>query len=242
VRPRFHVSDIDAGGCGVLADDEAGHLTRVLRLGVGADIDVFDGHGGMFHARVIDLVRGGARVQIVGPAPFAPEPAIRVTLVVSALKGEKMDDVVRDAVMIGVAAVQPVVAARSEVSVTALARAQRVRRWQRIAVASIKQCGRATVPMVRPPLDLLAWVGAPGADPVLVLQEPSAGTAPRFGEVPRAESVQLLIGPEGGWSPEECAAFQAAGFRAISLGSRTLRADAASLVALAALYESWDGW
>jgi 16S rRNA (uracil1498-N3)-methyltransferase len=242
VRPRFFLPDIDDTGVGLLRDDEASHLTRVLRLGVGDDIDVFDGVGRMFHARVESVAGGRVTVRALGPAPSAPEAAVRVTLVMAVLKGDKMDGVVRDATMMGVVALQPVVAVRSEVRLAALARAHRVDRWQRIAVSSTKQCGRATVPYVRPPLELGSWIADPGPDPVVVLQEPSVGATIALGDVPRAPAVQLMIGPEGGWAPDERAAFEAAQFRAVSLGGRTLRADATPLVAMAALYEAWDGW
>jgi 16S rRNA (uracil1498-N3)-methyltransferase len=242
VRPRFYLPDLDASGHGVLAEDEVAHLTRVLRLGVGAEIDVFDGRGGMFHARLTAVERGSARVEVLGPAARAPEARVRVTLVMSVLKGEKMDDVVRDAVMMGVAALQPVVTAHGEVGLGALARGHRAERWQRIAVASVKQSGRAVVPLVRPPLAFEGWLREPATEPVLVLCEPSSGPAGPLHAVPSAAAVQLLVGPEGGWSGEERGAFAAAGFYAVSLGGRTLRADAAPLVALSALYEAWDAW
>jgi 16S rRNA (uracil1498-N3)-methyltransferase len=242
VRARFYLPEIDDTGQGVLAGDEAGHLTRVLRLGVGADIDVFDGRGGMFHARVESINRNRVRVRVAGSVPFAAESALRVTLVMSVLKGDKMDNVVRDAVMMGVAGVQPVVAARSEVRLSTVVRGDRTDRWQRIAVSAVKQCGRATVPAVHAPFTLEAWLEHRAPDPVLVLSEPAAGGGRPLSEVRRTEAVQLLVGPEGGWAREESAAFRAAGFQAVSLGGRTIRADAAPLVAMAALYEAWKGW
>ena len=75
-----------------------------------------------------------------------------------------------------------------------------------------------------------------------MLQEPAAGIAKPLRDVARSPAVQLLVGPEGGWAGEELAAFEAAGFAAVSLGARTIRADAAPVVAIAALYEAWDGW
>jgi 16S rRNA (uracil1498-N3)-methyltransferase len=242
VRARFYLPEIDANGCGVLGEDEAGHLTRVLRLVTGAEIAVFDGRGGMFQARVEAITRDAVRVRVTGPAPSAAEAAVRVTLVASVLKGDTVDEVVRDAVMMGVAGIQPVVAHRSEVSVATLARGHRLDRWRRIAVSSVKQCGRAVLPPVHAPLDLHDWLTHRGREAALVLTEPAAGGGARLREIPRSDRVDLVVGPEGGWTAEESAAFAAAGFRAVSLGRRTLRADAAPLVAMAALFEAWDGW
>jgi 16S rRNA (uracil1498-N3)-methyltransferase len=242
VRARFHLPETDASGHGLLTGDEAGHLTRVLRLGVGAEIDVFDGRGGMFHARVVDVGRPGVRVAVLSAMSPAPEPAIRVTLVMSILKGDKMDAVVRDATMMGVSAVQPIVASRSEISLAAVTRAQRVERWRRIAVASVKQCGRAVVPVVETAVDLRTWMAHRSDDAVLALTEPAGGEGAPLAQVPRCERVHLLVGPEGGWTADETAVFATAGFRAIALGGRTLRADAAPLVAMAAVFEAWGGW
>ena len=96
-----------------------------------------------------------------------PEPCVAVTLGQAVLKGDKMDDVVRDAVMLGVADVLPVVSARSETTLAALRKARRVERWQRIAISSAKQCGRAVVPTVHEPARLTTIVegGRPGMRP-----------------------------------------------------------------------------
>lgn len=242
VRPRFYLPTIDASGRGELDEDEARHLTRVLRLGAGADVDVFDGRGGMFRARVAEVGRIRVVVQVLEPTAAAPEPALPITLVMSVLKGDKMDAVVRDAVMLGVTTIQPVVASRTEVSLAALRRAERLARWQRIAVAAVKQCGRALLPAVRPPEGLDAWIDDHADQPVVALIEPSGGVAAGLRDLAPSALVHLLVGPEGGWSRDETAAFARAGFRTVSLGGRTLRADVAPLVAMAAIYERWDGW
>jgi 16S rRNA (uracil1498-N3)-methyltransferase len=228
-------------------DDEANHLIRVLRLGIGAEVDVFDGRGGMFRASVSAVSRDSVSLAIAGKAAHAPEPAVAATVVMSVLKGDKMDTVVRDVTMMGALSIQPVVSARSEISLTALARAHRTDRWQRIAIASVKQCGRAVVPGIAPPVSLEQCLRAepPGAGlPVarIALVEPSAGHARSFSDVPKLPAIDLLIGPEGGWSPDELEMMSRAGVTSVSLGGRTLRAETAPLVALAALYEAWGAW
>jgi 16S rRNA (uracil1498-N3)-methyltransferase len=243
VRPRFHLAELDRDAArGTLADDEASHLIRVLRLGVGAEIDVFDGRGGMYRASVAALTRDAVSLAILGPAAAAPEPAVRVTMAISVLKGDKMDSVVRDVTMMGAAAVQPLVSTRSETSLVTLARAHRAERWQRIAVSSVKQCGRAVLPGILRPLNLDDWLGHQVSGAALALVEPSAGAGTRLAGVPRQEAVSLLVGPEGGWTPDELSMMANAGVTSIGLGARTLRAEAAPLVALAALFEAWQAW
>src|SRR5215470_6415014 len=114
---RFFAPTLDVGDETVaLPRDEAEHLVRVLRLGVGDTVAVFDGRGHEWTARVTSVVRRDVRVQLIARIEPAAEPAVHLTLAQAVLKGDKMDDIVRDAVMLGVAAVQPLVTARTEVT------------------------------------------------------------------------------------------------------------------------------
>src|SRR5690349_21103776 len=150
---RFFAPSFDPGDETVLLPrDEAEHLTRVLRLGVGDTVAVFDGRGREFLARVAAADRRDVRVTLLSPVEPPAEPTVPLTLVQAVLKGDKMDEVVRDAVMLGVAAVQPIVTRRTEVTVAALVRGARVDRWRRVALASAKQSRRAVLPEVRMPL------------------------------------------------------------------------------------------
>ncbi len=227
-----------------LPRDEAEHLTRVLRLGPGDTVAVFDGHGHEYLARIVTASRRDVRVQVLAPRRAAPESIVQITLVQAVLKGDKMDEVVRDAVMLGVAAIQPVVARRSEVTVAAVLRGSRVERWRRVALASTKQCGRAVLPEVRMPLPLESWLGDPPAQACLMLVEPRTDVSvSRMGELrsrPVPDSVALLVGPEGGWETAECDLAAAHGVRLVSLGGRTLRAEAVAIAALAVLEFVWD--
>jgi 16S rRNA (uracil1498-N3)-methyltransferase len=227
----------------LLPVDEAEHLTRVLRLSTGDRVRVFNGRGAEFEAVVEAADRDGVRLTIGAPCTPAPEPRVAITLAQAVLKGDKMDDVVRDAVMIGVAAIHPIVTARSETSIVALARGRRRERWERIAVSSAKQCGRAVVPSIAEPRPFHDLGAAPGADfprPVLILVEPntSAGLALADLEPAVPEHATLVVGPEGGWTAEELQTATGLG-TFVTLGRRTLRADAMALVALSAMFARW---
>src|SRR4051812_47757960 len=149
---RFFAPSLDPGDeTVVLPRDEAEHLTRVLRLTAGDTVAVFDGRGNEFLARVAAAGRRDARLQILSRVEPPPEPLVAVTLVQAVLKGEKMDDIVRDAVMLGVSAIHPIVTKRTETTVAALIRGARMDRWRRVALASVKQSRRATLPEIRSP-------------------------------------------------------------------------------------------
>jgi 16S rRNA (uracil1498-N3)-methyltransferase len=246
VTPRFYTPlALKSGDIVELPEDEGEHLARVLRLEAGAAVRVFNGRGAEF-AAVVDRVRKGrVHVRIGDASEPAPEPRVAVTLAQAVLKGDKMDDVVRDAVMMGVGAVLPVLTARTEVTRATIDRGRRRERWARVAVAAAKQCGRATVPPILDArtfddlVSALSTMTMPG--PGLMFVEPSAmrdalPVSELAAQPPRETTV--VIGPEGGWTPEEVE--RGSGVcRLVALGGRTLRADAMAVVALSALFAVW---
>ena len=232
--PRFYVPHLDVSVREAeMPADEASHLTRVMRLGVGDEIAAFDGRGHEFRARVVSAARGKVRIELIESVAPAPEARVPLTLVQAVLKGDKMDDVVRDATMMGVTAIEPIVTART------IVRGQRTAndRWSRIAIASAKQCRRAVVPTIAGTRSFDEWLGSSAHGLRLMLVEPSATDVPieslHVLENHAAGSLALVVGPEGGWTPEERDQADRAGCVAVTLGGLTLRADAVAVVALA---------
>ncbi len=241
---RFFAPSLDPGDDIVeLPREEAEHLSRVLRLGAGDSVAVFNGRGDEFLARVVAADRRDVRVELQSRIEAAPEPRVSTTLVQAVLKGDKMDDVVRDAVMMGVATVQPIVSRRSETSVAALVRGARLERWRRIALASVKQSRRAVLPEILTPLTFESWLAEPPSDVRLMFVEPGIDGAEPMATLrtePVPASAAVIVGPEGGWDPSECQAAATRGVRRMSLGARTLRADAVPVAALSVLDFLWD--
>ena len=242
---RFFAPSLDPGDeTTVLPRDEAEHATRVLRLGAGETVAVFDGRGHEYLARIISAVRRDMQVQVLSRIDAAAEPAVALTLAQAVLKADKMDDVIRDAVMLGAAAIQPIVSKRAETTVAALMRGARIDRWRRVALASVKQSGRAVLPDIRTPLTLEHYLDEPRPAVSLMFVEPGAAAEvehlSRFeGEIVPGDAA-LLVGPEGGWAEEEWQAARAKGVRLTTLGHRTLRADAVAICALSVLQFVWD--
>jgi 16S rRNA (uracil1498-N3)-methyltransferase len=223
-----------------LSADEAHHVTRVLRLDVGDELIVFDGRGREWLGRIASATRRGVTVALEVERTAAAEPPVAVTLAIGLLKGDRMDAVVRDATMMGVAVMAPFVSAHVALS-SGARRARSVERWERIAVASAKQCGRTTVPEIRSPAGLEETLADRTVDLKLACVEPAhRGVRPYDGRV-RPRRALLLIGPEGGWSPREIEVARTAGAEFMSLGPRIIRADAAPTVALSVLWTTW-GW
>jgi 16S rRNA (uracil1498-N3)-methyltransferase len=247
---RFFAPSLDPGDeTVVLPRDEGEHLTRVLRLGVGDTVSVFDGRGHEFLARVASVLRRDVRVQLVSRIEPAVEASVPITLVQAVLKADKMDDIVRDAVMLGVAAVQPIVTKRSETTIAGLVKSARLERWRRVALASVKQSRRATLPDIRVPLTLEHYLDEPVAALRLMLVEPNVNAEAEqtesvepvsvFHGPPAPSDAAVFVGPEGGWSDQERAAARERGVRLVTLGHRTLRADAVPIAAISVLQFLW---
>lgn len=242
MRARVLAPEADAVGQTItLSPDESAHIGRVLRLTAGDQVRVFDGRGREWTATIAS--RGTSRVTAMLGTPVLPvaESLVRYELAPAVLKGDGTDEVIRDAVMMGAAQVRPFVAARSEVRLATLMKTERQARWARVAVASVKQCGRAVVPPVEPPVTFAEIVAATEPPLRLILVEPGGSVdATRLAALPRPAAVTLAIGPEGGWADEEIRAARAHGWTPVQLGARTVRAVSMALVALAACQAVWD--
>jgi 16S rRNA (uracil1498-N3)-methyltransferase len=222
-----------------LSSDEAHHLTRVLRARAGDAVVAFDGRGREWDARIEAIAADAVTLELMAARTPAAEPAVRLVLGVALLKGDQMDDVVRDATMLGAAAIMPVLS--DHVAVPDQARRTRSHeRWMRVAIASTKQCGRATVPELMPMTAFDAAVTSAGCDAIVMCVEPAAAAGVRVMPT-RPASALVLTGPEGGWSPREMARANEHGAHVLTLGPRTLRAEIAPVVAISALWTAW-GW
>ncbi len=237
--PRFFAPAAAAVATTIeLPDDEAIHLTRVLRLRAGDHVAVFNGSGSEWLGSVEQADKKRVSVRLIEAVVPAEEPRVAITLAIAMLKGDKMGDLIRDAVMLGAAAIQPLITTRSEAVPSSKAQSARLDRWARIAVASTKQCGRAVVAPVRPPCDLPTVLESAGTA-IMFVEPDAAMQANPLKDVPGVDAATLLIGPEGGWTPDEVRQASLKGAMLVTLGGQTIRADAMPLVALTALRVHW---
>jgi 16S rRNA (uracil1498-N3)-methyltransferase len=224
-----------------LPGDEAHHLKHVLRLRVGDDVAVFDGGGREWTGRVAASGRNGVSVALGQPINPVPEPGIRVALAIGLLKGDQMDSVIRDATMLGVAEILPMITAHVAVSGRARESQKAIGRWGRVAIASARQSGRAVVPRIGSITKFEAVLRETARDQTVIATEPAVASAAFLPVPDRPKTALVLVGPEGGWSREEIELALLEGARPRQLGPRTLRAESAPIVLLSALWTEW-GW
>jgi 16S rRNA (uracil1498-N3)-methyltransferase len=215
---------------------QAAHMTRVLRAQPGMEADVVAG-GHVFHAEVAAVSSDEVRFNLV--AEVQADPALPVTLVVAVYKFDHMEWAIEKATELGVAAMAPVIAQRTEKHL-AQAAEKRAERWRRIANEAAQQSRRSDVPVIHNPTLLASHVRAASEMTRIVLAEQERTTTLRrlIEEAVEAAgeempALEIAIGPEGGWAPAEEALFDANGWRAATLGPRILRAETAAIAALA---------
>jgi 16S rRNA (uracil1498-N3)-methyltransferase len=234
--PRFYVdAPLRSGGSCVLPEDAAHHAVHVMRLRSGDDIVLFNGRGGEYAGRIASVEKLRISADVLAHDPVERESALRVTLVQAVSAGDRMDFTVRKAVELGVAEIQPVLAARSIARPKGERAESRRSHWQKVVIAACEQCGRNRVPAVQPLIVEAAAYRPESASAAKILLSPLAEL--RFSSAceKAGSEVVLAAGPEAGFTAEEEAAFVYSGFVPARLGPRVLRTETAALAALAAL-------
>ncbi|MEM7503097.1 MAG: 16S rRNA (uracil(1498)-N(3))-methyltransferase [Pseudomonadota bacterium] len=237
-RPRIYLSQpLESGTTVTLSDERSHYLSRVLRLSTGAKVQAFNGGDEDFAATVLSVRKSRVELSIGESVRNTAEPSLSIRLLQGVARGERMDFVVQKATELGVRRISPVFTDFSVVKLNAERAEKRLQHWENVVRSACEQCGRSQLPTVDRPTPLHEVLTA------------SVGAANRLMFVPDAEiplrditatdDVDILIGPEGGFSPQEQRIATAAGFRAVALGPRTLRTETAALAAIAALQTLW---
>lgn len=235
--PRFHSPQkIPSDGIFRLPDNAAHHASRVLRLIPGDDIVLFDGTGGESRCRIIETSKSAMLAEIVEKTAIEREAGLDITLVQALAVSEKMDWVLQKAVELGAKCIQIVETRRSVVKLSVERAKKREAHWTHVAISACEQCGRNRIPEIPPLLSLQEWLSIPRSGTKLLLS-PSGASMKRL-PAP-TEKIFLLIGPEGGLSPEEERSARERGFESMSLGPRILRTETAGLAAISAIQSLW---
>jgi 16S rRNA (uracil1498-N3)-methyltransferase len=233
---RRWIADTWDEATAALEGTQAAHLIRVLRAQPGMEFDIVAG-GRVWHGVVAAIAGDAVRFNLV--AEVAADPALPVTLLLSVFKFDRMEWAIEKATELGAERIVPVIARRSEKHLAQSA-AARAERWRRIAVEASQQARRSDVLHIDDPLPLKSAVRAENSGVRLVLAEQERSTTLHHA-LTEALSVsgdsvpdlRIAIGPEGGWTGDEEAMFDAENWRAVSLGPRILRAETAAITAMA---------
>ena len=233
--PRIPISKnaISANGeilSGAISDEDYAHITRVMRLGPGDTITVFDDELFEYEGRIKSISPASLTMEVRNARRTETEPALELNLFQSILKGGRMDEVIREATQLGVSRVYPVISQRTVVRTTS-----KIARWNKIALESTKQCGRTAPPVVAEPVGFADSMGIRAGSEIRIILYENSGKLFRDCGIPErpARTANLFVGPEGGFSEEEISLASENGYTPVGLGKRILKAETAAVVGLA---------
>jgi 16S rRNA (uracil1498-N3)-methyltransferase len=231
---------LEAGSSIDLPKESGAHLAKVLRARSGDEIVLFNGDGREFDG-VVESVRGNRVAAAIGALRNVDmESRMAITLVQCLPRAEKMDFVVQKATELGVTRIVPVTSQRSVVRLDDHQAHSKQTHWRSVAISACEQCGRARLPVIDTPAQLLNYLGqlAPTEHRRWVLEPHTIAPALRDNPLARAPqsmpvpAAEIAVGPEGGFAEDELEAFRIAGFSRLGLGPRVLRTETAAIAAM----------
>lgn len=216
-----------------LDEDGAAHIGKVLRMGNGEHISLFNGDGNDYLAEIVDAGKKHVTVKLLSCEANLSESPLNLHLGQVISRGDRMEFTIQKSVELGVNTITPLFSDRCGVKLNGERLEKKIQQWQKIVVSACEQSGRSQVPVVRPAMDLHDWC----SEPTLALKlnlHPRAAHGINGLDLAHTR-VRLLIGPEGGLSAEEIAMTETYQFTDVLLGPRVLRTETASLTAITAL-------
>lgn len=231
------------GDVAVLSATDSRHLSRVLRVRLGDEITVVSANR-VYNAEIIGTGED-VSVRILSETEAYTEAPLELILLQGLAKGERMEIVIQKAVELGVSRIVPIACERSVVRISADKAAAKQARWQKIADAAAKQCGRTRLPEIAPPMSMAAAIDSlPQGCRIIMPWEEADGDTVGVSmaaalQEDRPEAAAVIIGPEGGLTAEEAELAQTAGARLVTLGKRILRTETAAIVSVALVMFGW---
>lgn len=213
----------------------ARHVQQVLRLRTGQSIMLFSGDGEDWSAEILRNDRGGTVARVIERCRSEPPPRLSLHLGIGISRGERMDFAIQKSVELGVTAVTPLRTERTVVQLDPERAARRHAHWYGIVIAACEQSGRSRLPALNPVIDLAPWLSLPRTGLMLDHRAPRALVDTEW----QSDSIDLLIGPEGGLAASERDQAIDTGLIPVRLGPRVLRTETAPLAALAAIQALW---
>ncbi|AZI13188.1 16S rRNA (uracil(1498)-N(3))-methyltransferase [Avibacterium paragallinarum] len=217
-----------------LSEDATNHVARVLRMKVGEQLELFDGSNHIYPSIIRQINKRSVNVEILDRQFDDKESSLHIHLGQVISRGEKMEFTIQKSVELGVNIITPLWSERCGVKLDTERMAKKIQQWQKIAISACEQCGRNVIPEIRPMMKLANWCAEQDGTLKLNLHPKAQYSISTLPYIPTT-GIRLLIGSEGGLSPQEIAQTKDQGFTEILLGKRILRTETAALTAITAL-------
>lgn len=244
---RFFTEPQNISGDTAFIFEDSSHIKKVLRMEPGDEILIFDGTGYEYTACLTSIEKDKCEARITGKSLSLSEPSVKVWLFQGIPKTGKMETIIQKAVELGVCAVVPVIMDRCVTRINnKQAGEEKVRRWNKVSVEAVKQCGRGIIPRVHDPVSFEMAVSMMKNLHLAMMPYEELGHAGKNGLrealdfAPDAESIGIMVGPEGGFSDSEAELAKKENISMIGLGKRILRTEtvASALIPIIMFYKN----
>jgi 16S rRNA (uracil1498-N3)-methyltransferase len=230
--PRIYMNQsIAFNECFTAGSTVAHYVNTVLRMKVGRQVILFNGHGGEYSATIVDSNKKTVSFEIDNFNDVQLESPLSIELACCLIKSDRMDWLLQKATELGVTSFVPLFSECTDIKIPQNRLKKKVDHWQQVVVSACEQSGRTHIPTVASPRGLNAWIEPIKVDKKIILHPYEAQSLDSTSNE-NIHSVALLVGPEGGLTDEEVALAHRYSFCSISLGPRILRAETAPLAAL----------
>jgi 16S rRNA (uracil1498-N3)-methyltransferase len=222
---------------------EARYINRVLRMKKGQELIIMDGKGQSFACTIEKVSYQEVTVRIKGPLPPQASSPVKITLCQALIKAQAMDYVIQKATELGVGAIRLFFSERTVIKIEPARATTKMKRWREIMKAACRQCNRADLPNLEPPVSFEEMVERVPKNEILKIllweDEQNLGLKEIFNRTSPPPHIWTVVGPEGGFTPDEIDVARESGFQTVSLGNRILRADTAALSLLSIIQHEW---
>jgi 16S rRNA (uracil1498-N3)-methyltransferase len=234
-RHRFYAPQSNITELFVRLDaDESHHLTRVLRVGQGARVFVFDGEGAEYECEVARVAKREVELNLLRRLDDVVESPMRLTLAQALIKGDKFDWVIQKSTELGVTRIIPLVTEHNDIKRVEERAEQRMQRWRRISLEALKQCGRRKLVEICEPSPFDDFCESAALEASLIFSERGGKSLREVSaKLQGVDRLSLCVASEGGWSERELLKAESTGFIPVSLGSRILRTETAAIAVVA---------
>lgn len=228
---RLYIADEIADGTSpviTLNPDDSRYLVKVMRYSEGDCVELFNGDGKNYTASIISAGKS-TLVQIQSAVTSTTESPVSITLVQALAKGTKLDLVIQKATELGVSRISPVTSERTVLQIDPKRAEKKTEHWNKIARSACGQCNRSVVPIIDPVIKLEQWLQDHSKDPSVLIHPTATGT---FKDIDSTSALNILVGPEGGFSESELKLAADAGVTSVRCGPRILRTETAGFAAI----------
>ena len=235
---RFFVLEkIDTGMSVHITGDDYNHLKNALRIKAGEELEICDGCENVYLGQLSEYQNASAKISILGRIPGNNEPVCKITLYPALLKGDKFDTVMQKCIECGVDMIQPMITCNTISEVADKKEARKVERWNRIARMASMQSKRGKIVVVREPKTLIECIKQFSCNAMTLVcyeceESHTIKEAIEKAKGNDIKNINIMIGPEGGFTEKEIDLLKANGAHSVTLGKRILRAETASTAAV----------